>query len=126
MTFDDIYNEFKQDFLNKNFTRTDMLKKYNLSPNKYNQLRIKVCKECNLSHKPFTRGESRIITDDTYIYPAGRKFRVSKTINHKTVNFGLYDTFEIAKVIRDKLISCNWDKSKLNEIQEEVYEYLEK
>lgn len=120
MTLDKIYDEFKKDFLDKDCTRTEMLKKYDISPNKYNQLRLRVCKECNLSHKPFGRGESRIITDNSYIYPVNRKFRVSKTINKRTVNFGLYDSFETAKLVRDKLIDCNWDKKQLKEIQKMI------
>ena len=56
-----------------------------------------------------------IITEWTYIYPTkSNTFRVSKKINGHTS----YKTHADALIVRDKLMECNWDKSKLSMIYE--------
>lgn len=55
-----------------------------------------------------------------YIYPHGKKYTIRKQINNKRIQFGTYQTMEIAESIRDKLMKCNWDKEQLPIIQSEV------
>ena len=45
-------------------------------------------------------------------------FMINKEVNGKTEGFGTYATLQDAIIIRDCLILCNWDKSKLAEIKE--------
>ena len=41
-------------------------------------------------------------------------------INKNSVNFGRYNSYEDAKKVSDKLKECDWDKTKLRQIQLEL------
>lgn len=47
-----------------------------------------------------------------------KRYRIIKTIEGKKVQYGTYATLKDALLIRDCLIMCKWDKTKLKNIQE--------
>lgn len=55
---------------------------------------------------------------DTYI--SIRKDAKGFLIRKNNVYYGNYETLEIARKVKRKLIEANWDKSKLNDIRKEL------
>lgn len=120
-TEEHIYNDFKKDFLNPKNTIPDLLKKYDISSNKYNKLRKKVCEETGLKSKPSTNNNKRtILTDRAYIHKHRAGWAIIKNINNKRIYYGTYKDLEYAKKIRNALIKYSWDKSKLNIIKQNI------
>lgn len=116
------FDEFCDDFFNPNLYVKDLLQKYKLSRNEYNRLRKKIVEKYHIETKPTKFHPSPNNPENmTYIHKHNvDKFAVIKLINGKKVYYGAYDTVEIAQKIRDKLIECDWDKSKLKQIKSEV------
>ena len=46
-------------------------------------------------------------------------YRVFKVMNRKRIEFGTYKTHEDALLVRNELIKCDWDKSRVPEIKEQ-------
>lgn len=117
-----IYNDFKSDFINPEVTVKDLRVKYDLSKLNYRRLRDKVLAETDLKGKPsVTRRKYNVmISDTTYIHkrPNGN-FIVCKQFNGVKNNFGTYEDFETAKLVRDKLLKSDWDKSLGDELKKE-------
>lgn len=79
----------------------------------------------NLQNELYRRNEVSVHTnkstkkgEDKNIYPSCKKFAIKKTHNCKRLYFGLYSTIEEARIVRDELIQCNWDKNQLQQILE--------
>lgn len=115
-----IYPEFKEDFLDESVHVAELKRKYDLSHGKYDYLRKKVLKETGLQEKPiklggrnFTFKEGRYIVQDKK-----GTCRIYKTINYVKTSFGSYPDYETAKIVRDKLVECNWDKKTAKELKE--------
>jgi hypothetical protein len=52
-----------------------------------------------------------------FIITSGRnRHKIRKTINHEYVNFGVYESIQDARRVRDQLLSCGWDKTQLPQI----------
>lgn len=114
-----IYPDFKEDFLDININVSQLKQKYDLSFGKYNYLRKKVLKETGLIEKPAKIGGRN------YIYKEDRFIRknkngsctIWKTLNRTKICFGTYSDFETAKMVRDKLVECDWDKKTGEELK---------
>lgn len=66
------------------------------------------------------RRESRFNNEDHHIHKSYGKFNIRKTRNYETTGYGTYDDIRVARRIRDRLILCNWDKSQLKSIVDDV------
>lgn len=118
------FDEFCSDFFNPNYYVKDLKEKYGLSRNEYVRLREKLVKKYNIHSKPTKFHPSADCpTNMTYIHKHNKnRFAVIKYLDGKKVYYGAYDSVDIARKIRDELIDCGWDKSKLKQIQQEVLE----
>ena len=115
------YNNFKKDFLNPKMTVKDLQQKYNINYNNYRKLRERICDEEEITQKPTVSNNKKGILDDkTYVHKYGDGFAVIKYINNQRHYYGTYKNLETSKKIRDKLMECNWDKTQLQSIKEEV------
>ncbi len=116
---DNIYSEFKEDFLKPEITVKNLKDKYGLSIGKYNQLRDKVLAETGLKIKPYAycKPNQYMITDKMYLHknPSGT-YTITKAIDKVKLTFGTYGDFETAKMVRDKLIKSGWDKKFAKEL----------
>ena len=55
-----------------------------------------------------------------YIYETHHGYVISKVIDGQNVYFGSYADLNIAKLVRDKLVECGWNKELLDSIVSEV------
>ena len=118
--FSDIYNEFKQDFLNPNLLRSEIMKKFNLSENEYRKIRKQVVKETGVAAKP-NKYHPVIPCETSYIHKSKSKWMIVKYVDGKKKFFGTYDDLRVAMLIRDELIKYNWDKSELEKIRNRIF-----
>ena len=102
-----MYSEMKKDL--KNGTIEDTCTKYNIT---FNEL-FNYCLKNNFL---FNRDND----SDKYIYPRGNKFTILKRINDKFTYYGLYGTLKDARMVRDKLVECDWDMAQLHSIITEL------
>lgn len=111
-------DQFIKDF-NEGMSSYNLQDKYLLTPRQYRKLVRGVRRKDGFSMK-----RSR-----TKNYTARSKFDephiTSKKdgrfmIRKRKVYYGQYDTLEIAKKVKQKLIEHKWDKSKLNDIRKEL------
>ena len=119
------YNDFKRDFTDPKMTVKRILSKYDLSRNRYNNLRKRVLKETNLTRKPYSSTvispPVRSIRQDTYIRKQNGKYFIQKKIDGKRKSFGTYKDKQTARMVRDKLIASDWDKELARELKD-IYE----
>lgn len=111
------YESFKKDFLNPNIKVNDLKEKYNLAPSDYKEYRDRVLSETNLVRKPAFYGRDITIEDETYITRRYNGYDVFKHINGKYKFFGKYKDLGTARLVRDKLIECNWDEKVAEELK---------
>lgn len=102
---ENLYNDFKKDFMDTSYSGLELMEKYGLGRTKYTSLRNKVCNELGLQRKP-KKEKSR-----EYIVKNLDDWVIRKNINGKKVVFGSYSDLEIAMKVRDELVKCNWDKN---------------
>lgn len=57
---------------------------------------------------------------DKFIYYRNGSYGIIKTQNNQSQHFGYYYTLPDARMVRDELIKCNWDKSQVNSICERL------
>lgn len=117
------YNEFKEDFLNPKMMKEDLIRKYDISIGHYNRLRKRVLAETGLARKPYVYreigGKNISNFDALHIHEKNGYFAVIKCINYTTKQFGRYNDFETACMIRDKLVECNWDEDQVKDLIKE-------
>ena len=97
----------------------DLKKKYVLTPRQFRKLVENIERK-----KPIKRKKSkmkrtiRTYFNEPYISIDANtgKYAIRKDKTY----FGLYDSLDIAKEVKEKLIEENWDKSKLNDIRCEL------
>lgn len=109
--FEEIYNDFKEDFINPDVKVAELKRKYDLSSSNYKQLRKMVFDETGLTQKPCKIGGPHLpVTERRFIkqYPNG-KCIIYKTVDGVKKSFGTYADLETAKYVRDLLIKYNWD-----------------
>lgn len=118
---EEIYSEFKQDFLNPTIKVADLKSKYDLSHAKYKHLREKVFDETGLNQKPCRIGGPHFpITEKRFIkeYSNG-KCIIYKTVNGVKKSFGTYDDLETAQYVRDRLVESDWDEELGRDLKKE-------
>lgn len=97
----------------------DLKKKYVLTPRQFRKLTENIERK-----KPIKRKKSkmkrtiRTYFNEPYISIDANtgKYAIRKDKTY----YGLYDSLDIAKEVKEKLIEENWDKSKLNDIRCEM------
>lgn len=111
-------DQFIKDF-NEGMSSYNLQDKYLLTPRQYRKLVRGVRRKDGFSMK---RSRTKNYTirskfDEPHITSKkDGRFMIRK----KEVYYGQYDTLEIAKKVKQKLIEHKWDKSKLNEIRKEL------
>lgn len=115
-----VYPEFKKDFLDVNVHVPELKQKYDLTHGKYNYLRKRVLDETGLEEKPVKLGGRNLAFKEGRFIVQDKKgtCRIYKTINRVKTSFGSYPDFETAKIVRDKLMECNWDMKIADELKE--------
>lgn len=116
---DEIYPEFKKDFLDPDLPVKDLKKKYDLSVARYRHLREKVLEETGLQEKPSRRGGRHYtVTENRYIVQHKHgKCTIYKTIDRYKKSFGTYPDFTTAKYVRDKLVQYDWDETVASDLK---------
>lgn len=110
------YDKFKEDYLNPYILANDVRKKHGLSVKQYDYYRKKVLDETGLCKKPYCPSSS-LLKDflisrkrsGEYIQSVDGFYIVVKTIAYHTHYFGRYADYDTARMVRDKLIECDWD-----------------
>lgn len=110
--------EFTKDVEN-GMSAFDLKKKYVLTPRQFRKLVENIERK-----KPIKRKKSkmkrtiRTYFNEPYISIDANtgKYAIRKDKTY----YGLYDSLDIAKEVKEKLIEENWDKSKLNDIRCEM------
>ena len=122
--FSDIYDDFKEDYLKRDVTVSDMLEKYDISYSKYKQLRKQVAEETGVNIKPSMNSiATRWETESKYIdqLKTTKKYRVSKYIDGVFRHFGVYSNLDVAIYVRDRLIESNWSQKEYIAIRKELF-----
>ncbi len=108
------YEAFLVDFKNPHMTIDELREKYNFTTSTWKEYRRRALDDLGLKRKPcYTYGNLTYVKESTYIpryiqeKPNG--FIIIKRFNNKPKHFGRYKDFETAKMVRDKLVECDWD-----------------
>lgn len=110
--------EFKKDVEN-GMSALDLKEKYILTSRQYRKLTENIKRK-----KPTQRKKSkmkrtiRTFFDEPYVSIDANTGKYA--IRKDNTYFGLYDSLDIAKEVKKELVKVNWDKSKLNDIREEL------
>lgn len=113
------WNNFLAD-LNDGMSAYNLQTKYTLTPRQYRWIMRRIIRKDGYSKKAtgLPRKKAHRDFNDTYI--SILKGRKGFIIRKNNVYFGNYETLEIARKVKRKLIEVRWDKSKLNEIRKEL------
>lgn len=120
----EIYEDFKADYLSVNITKKEMLEKYDISNNQYDQLRKKVAEETGVNRKASKTQLTKVWTHHTRFIDymkAIDKFRVSKFINGSHNHYGVYDDLDTAIYVRDRLEANNWSYQTYKDLRFELF-----
>ena len=100
--------EFIKDYCDKSIKASQMQKKYKISPRQY-RLVTRYMRETYQSKPRYYKSPQR-----KYIYrDIYGLYVVRKRIDGVFKYYGAYNTLDEAIKVRDKLIECKWDKSKV-------------
>lgn len=122
--FSNIYEEFKEDYLNPNYTVKTIKEKYDLTDNQYRQLKNDVAEETGVNRKPSNTNFERLWVHETRfidVLKSTHKFRVSKVIHGNYHHFGVYDNLKTAIYVRDTLEENNWSKEVYKQLRYELF-----
>lgn len=124
--YEHLYNDFKKDYLNPDMYVKDIVAKYDIPPYIYREWSARVREEEGLARKPHCRfGSSPYITPNRYIYKLSKCYGIHKEIDGVKEYFGKYEDLETARLVRDKLVKANWDRSVADELIKE-YGYVKR
>lgn len=106
--------------LDQGMSAYNLQAKYTLTPRQYRWIMRRIIRKDGYSKKAtgLPRKKAQKDFHDTYI--SILKGRKGFIIRKNNVYFGNYETLEIARKVKRKLIEANWDKSKLNDIRKEL------
>lgn len=107
--------EFKKDFLDPSLSVNDICEKHNISKNNYQRLKKEHFPD---TRKPFIVNTAPICDIDRYISQRDGGYVVSKRISGSQRYFGIWNTLEQARTVRDILESNNWDVGLYYELKE--------
>lgn len=77
---DELYEDFKDDYLNSTLNYNELRAKYDLSKKEYGEVATRIKKEEGISHKPFNKAK--------YYYRNFHKWNIVKRVNGRNVLFG--------------------------------------
>ena len=106
--------------LDQGMSAYNLQAKYTLTPRQYRWIMRKVIRKDGFSRKAtgLPRKKAHRDFQDTYI--SILKGKKGFIIRKNNVYFGNYETLEIAREVKKKLIEAKWDKSRLNKIRKEL------
>ena len=106
--------------LNDGMSAYNLQAKYTLTPRQYRWIMRGITRKDGFSRKAtgLQRKKTHKDFNDTYI--SILKGRKGFIIRKNNVYFGNYETLEIARKVKRKLIEANWDKNQLNDIRKEL------
>ena len=106
--------------LNDGMSAYNLQAKYTLTPRQYRWIMRRITRKDGFSRKAtgLPRKKAHKDFNDTYI--SILKGRKGFIIRKNNVYFGNYETSEIARKVKRKLIEANWDKNQLNDIRKEL------
>lgn len=113
------WDNFLKD-LDQGMSAYDLQDKYILTPRQYRSIMKNIIRKDGYQRKKskVSHYKTRSKFNECYV---SLRADVNKYIIRKDkVYFGQYDTLETAKKVKQKLIECGWDKSKLNIIRKEL------
>ena len=113
------WTDFLKD-LDQGMSAYNLQAKYTLTPRQYRWIMRRIIRKDGYSKKAtgLPRKKAHRDFQDTYI--SILKGRKGFIIRKNNVYYGNYETLETARKVKKKLINCNWDKSKLNNIRKEL------
>ena len=106
--------------LNDGMSAYNLQAKYTLTPRQYRWIMRRIIRKDGFSRKAtgLPRKKAQKDFNDTYI--SILKGRKGFIIRKNNVYYGNYETLEIARKVKRKLIEANWDKNQLNNIRKEL------
>ena len=113
--YDEIYDDFKNDYLDPYYSVKDLKEKYNLDRRDYKVLNNRVRADTGLVKKP--SNHKFPLKDNTYIYKLTNCYGIRKRIGNDRLYYGYYPDMDTARMVRDKLVENRWDK----DIGDELY-----
>ena len=97
----------------------DLKKKYVLTPRQFRKLVENIERKNPVKRKKSKMKRTiRTYFNEPYISIDANSGKYA--IRKDKIYFGMYDSLDIAKEVKEKLIEENWDKSKLNDIRCEL------
>lgn len=108
------YEQFKIDYQNIKIPVKKIKEKYNIGTSRYNNLVREVREETH-----FTRSTRNKINPKHYS-KRGNGFIVQKRLGGECISFGQYKNEETTKEIVKRIKKCNWDKTRLLEIKDQM------
>ena len=105
-SFDDIYDDFKEDYLNSSMKNEEIRLKYQLTYGEFRLLAKQIKSEVNLSHR------NRRDKKGKYYYKYHSGFSIQKRINGNTVYLGSVPTKEMAEEAIKICEKLNWQINK--------------
>ena len=106
--YEDIdYEAFKEDYLNMFIPKSEILKKYDLTHNRYLKYGRRVYEETGFKRHSGVPA----INKNSNIRLTGRKYRIDKEINGRKLYCGTYDTLDDARKVRDFLAKHKWSNN---------------
>lgn len=122
--YDDIYDDFKNDYMSVGITVKEMLEKYGLTSNQYRRLKNRVMEETGINRKFSRKTTGSMWTHcERYIesHKSSKKFKVSKVTDGKRHFFGIYDSLEEATYVRNELEKHNWSIEHYKKLRYEMF-----
>ena len=106
--------------LNDGMSAYNLQAKYTLTPRQYRYIMRRIIRKDGYSKKAtgLPRKKAQKDFNDTYI--SILKGRKGFIVRKNNVYYGNYETLEIARKVKRKLIEANWDKNQLNNIRKEL------
>ena len=106
--------------VDKGMSAYNLQAKYTLTPRQYRWIMRRIIRKDGFSRKAtgLPRKNAHRDFQDTYI--SILKGKKGFIIRKNNVYFGNYETLEIAREVKTKLIEAKWDKSRLNKIRKEL------
>ena len=106
--------------VDKGMSAYNLQAKYTLTPRQYRWIMRRIIRKDGFSRKAtgLPRKKAHRDFQDTYI--SILKGKKGFIIRKNNVYFGNYETLEIAREVKKKLIEAKWDKSRLNKIRKEL------
>ena len=113
------WTDFLKD-LDSGMSAYNLQAKYTLTPRQYRWIMRRIIRKDGYSKKAtgLPRKKAQKDFNDTYItILKGRKGFI---IRKNNIYFGNYETLDLARKVKKKLIEANWDKNQLNKIRKEL------